>query len=100
MQSNHSNAKHVPRILGGIGDRIKALLLRPRRYCGRDMLIRKLQKFTTQNGSLNAAIEERHNRKIVNFSIAASNFSIEASIFSFAVSIFFIFLRAFNPNLT
>ena len=78
---------------GGIGDRIKALLLRPRRYCGRDMLIRKLQKITTQNGSLNAAIEERHNRKIVNFSIAASNFS-------FAASIFFIFLRAFNPNLT
>ena len=39
-------------------DRIKALLLRPRRYCGRDMLIRKLQKFTIQNVSLNATIEK------------------------------------------
>ena len=29
------------------------------------MLIRKLQKFTVQNVSLNAAKEERRNRKIV-----------------------------------
>ena len=28
------------------GDRIKLLLLRPRRYCGRDVLVRNLQKFT------------------------------------------------------
>ena len=28
------------------GDRIKLLLLQPRRYCGRDVLIRNLQKFT------------------------------------------------------
>ena len=28
------------------GDCIKALQLRPRRYCGCDMLMRKLQKFT------------------------------------------------------
>ena len=67
---------------GGDGDCVKALLLRPSRYCGRDMLIRKLQKFTIQNVSLNAAIEERRNIKIAsNFSIAASNFSIAASIF-------------------
>ena len=46
-------------------DRIKPLLLRLRRYCGRDMLIRNLQKFTLQNVSLNAAIEECRNRKIV-----------------------------------
>ena len=41
-----------------MGERIKVLLLRLRRYCGRDMLIKKLQKFTIQNISLNAAIEE------------------------------------------
>ena len=39
-------------------DRILGLLLRPRRYCSRDTLIRKLQKFTIQNVSLNAPIEE------------------------------------------
>ena len=33
-------------------DHIKALLWRPRHYCGRDVLIRKLQKFTIQNVSL------------------------------------------------
>ena len=38
------------------GDRIKALLLRPCRYCS--MLIRKLQEFTIVNVSLNTAIEE------------------------------------------
>ena len=32
-------------------DRIKALLLRPRCYCGRDMLFRNLQKFTTVSSS-------------------------------------------------
>ena len=38
--------------------RIKALLLRPRCYCGCDVLIEKWEKFTIQNVSLNAAIEE------------------------------------------
>ena len=30
------------------GERIKALLLFPCRYCGRDVLIRKMQKFTSR----------------------------------------------------
>ena len=45
------------------GNHIKVLLLWARRYCDRDVLIRKLQKFTMQNVSLNAAIEEHRNRK-------------------------------------
>ena len=32
-------------------DRIKALPLRPCHYCGRDVLIEKLEKFTIQNFS-------------------------------------------------
>ena len=32
--------------------------MRPRCYCGHDVLIEKLEKFTIQNVILNAAIEE------------------------------------------
>ena len=39
-------------------DRIKALILRPRQILRRDVLIEKLEKFTTQKGGRNAAVEE------------------------------------------
>ena len=53
-------------------DRIKALLLRPRSYCGCEVLIEKLEKFTIKNERerviSTSAIDEQ---STVLFSIAA-----------------------------
>ena len=45
------------------GGHIKLLLLRPSRYCGRDVLIRNLQKFTIQKCNFMAAIDKCRNRR-------------------------------------
>ena len=46
-------------------DRIKALILQPRRLLQRNMLIEKLEKLTIQKGGRNAAVECRSRRAAV-----------------------------------